>query len=386
MAMNKLYWGWATDDVMRQGGESGGFVSALMRSLVDDYDDVIVIRKVGTIFEGSVMTLSSTEESRKVQGALHSVCVELSHHIHKGRRTAIVLKPCDARAVIENIKRNHVDRDEVLLIGLNCGGTLPPVPAMQMLESQYDLSPGDVVKEEIDKGNLIFTTTGGDEVSKSIDDLEASGYGRRESCRYCDVKIPTMCDLACGNWGTPSGKNMTFVEVCTDRGMDVLTTAIDAGAVDVKEPSEKLSTVRKKIEGAMKKLARSWDKKLLGRMREMDKEERLNYIKEALAPCISCYGCRKACPVCKCSDDCKCMQFAPDDVYPISLFHSIRLLHLMESCIGCGNCTDVCPVDIPLAHLHQLFARSYESETGYKPGMSEEDVPPLSRGDFPEGY
>ncbi len=58
----------------------------------------------------------------------------------------------------------------------------------------------------------------------------------------------------------------------------------------------------------------------------------------------------------------------------------------MESCVGCGQCSDACPVDIPLAHLHQLFAKAYEDKTGYKPGMSAQDVPPLTRGDFPESY
>ncbi|HOP09787.1 MAG TPA: 4Fe-4S binding protein, partial [Candidatus Methanofastidiosa archaeon] len=123
-----------------------------------------------------------------------------------------------------------------------------------------------------------------------------------------------------------------------------------------------------------------------GPVMEMSPEDRLDYIKDALSPCIGCYACRKACPICNCTSDCKCMQMDPDDDLPIPQYHAVRLLHLMESCIGCGNCTDVCPVDIPLARLHQLFSRTYEDRTGYRPGMSTDDTPPLSRGDYPEGY
>ncbi|MHC1604433.1 MAG: Coenzyme F420 hydrogenase/dehydrogenase, beta subunit C-terminal domain [Candidatus Methanofastidiosia archaeon] len=379
------YWGWSTKDRLRESGESGGFVTSLLESFIGNYDEIIAVQKVGTVFEGTVCTIENPDDVRKVQGALHAVCIELSHYIKKEKKTAIVLKPCDARAVIENIKRNHLDSKNVLLIGLNCGGTLPAVRTMEFLEKEFDVKPEDVTKEEITKGNLVFQTVKG-EFEKSIDELEEEAYGRRESCRYCDVKIPSMCDIACGNWGTPSGKNITFIEVFTEKGKDALEVACAKGFVVIKEPSEKLAAIRSKVNTSMVKLAGSWNRKILGTLLEMPSEKRFVHIRDMLSTCIGCYACRKVCPVCKCSSDCKCVQSDPDDLLPISQFHAIRLLHLMESCIGCGNCSDVCPVDIPLAHLHQLFARTYEKRNGYKPGMSVDDVPPLSRGDFPEGY
>ena len=383
--MSETYWGWSNDEDIRKRGESGGFVSSLVESLVGEYDRVITINKTGTVFEGKVVEVSDPSEVKNIQGALHSLCISMSAYIKKGVRTAIVLKPCDARAVIENIKRNHASRDEVLLIGLNCGGTLPSVDTMKMIGLEFHIQPDEVVKEEIDKGNLVFITKD-EEFSKSIDELEESGYGRRESCRYCDYKIPSVCDIACGNWGTPSGKNMTFVEVFSEKGAHVLGSARERGFVSVKEPSEKLANIRSKINSSMKKMAKKWKGKVLDSLMDLTPEERLRVISDTLSPCIGCYACRKACPVCNCTSDCKCMQMDPDDDLPISQYHAVRLLHLMESCIGCGNCTDVCPVDIPLARLHQLFARTYEDRTGYRPGMSVDDVPPLSRGDYPEGY
>lgn len=383
--MSECYWGWAAEDSLRQGGENGGFVTSLLQSTLGEYDRVIAVKKTGTVFEGTVFCAQEKGDIPKMQGALHSMCSNMAHYIKKGVRTAIVVKPCDARAVIENLKRNHVNREEILLIGLNCGGTLPPVKTKQYVEEELGVAAKDVVKEEIAKGNLIFFTDS-DELARSIDELEDAGWGRRENCRYCDVKIPSMCDMACGNWGTPANKNITFVEVFTEQGAAVLKSAVDQGYVAVKEPSEKLAAIRLKINGIMGKMAKKWKSKLLDPVLEMPQQQRLEYFQKTLAPCIGCHACRKACPVCNCSDDCKCMQEDPDDTMPISMFHSIRLLHLMESCVGCGNCTDVCPVDIPLAHLHQVFAKTYEERHKYKPGMSVEDVPPLSRGDLIEGY
>jgi len=383
--MSQTYWGWSNDEDIRSRGESGGFVSALVESLIDDYDRVITIQRTGNVFEGKVVDVKNPSDVRKLQGALHSLCISMSAYINKGLRTAIVLKPCDARAVIENIKRNHASRDEVLLIGLNCGGTLPSVTTMELLRSEFNIDPNDVIKEEISKGDLVFITKK-EEFARSIDELEEMEYGRRESCMYCDYKIPSVCDIACGNWGTPSNKNITFVEVFTEKGADVLRTAEEKGYVSTKEPSEKLAKIRSKIDLSMKKMAKKWKGKVLDSIMELPQEERLQLISDTLSPCIGCYACRKACPVCNCTSDCKCMQMDPDDDLPISQYHAVRLLHLMESCIGCGNCTDVCPVDIPLARLHQLFARTYEDRTGYRPGMSLDDVPPLSRGDYPEGY
>jgi len=55
----------------------------------------------------------------------------------------------------------------------------------------------------------------------------------------------------------------------------------------------------------------------------------------------------------------------------------IRLLHLMDSCIGCGQCEDVCPVDIPLTLIHRRFAERMQRKLNYTPGMSVEEKPPF---------
>ena len=72
----------------------------------------------------------------------------------------------------ELIKRGKIIGDNIILIGVNCGGTLPPVPTMNMIRDVYELDPKDVVKEEISKGKLIMETADGEEKGFGIEDLE----------------------------------------------------------------------------------------------------------------------------------------------------------------------------------------------------------------------
>ena len=116
-------------------------------------------------------------------------------------------------SIRELMKKGKIIEDNVIMIGVNCGGTLPPVPTMQMIRDVYELDPSDVIKEEIAKGKLIMETAEG-EKGFGIEDLEEDGMGRRENCQRCDLKIPSNADLALGNWGVigPLAGKATFVE------------------------------------------------------------------------------------------------------------------------------------------------------------------------------
>ncbi|MCL7415424.1 MAG: 4Fe-4S binding protein, partial [ANME-2 cluster archaeon] len=52
------------------------------------------------------------------------------------------------------------------------------------------------------------------------------------------------------------------------------------------------------------------------------------------------------------------------------------LLHLSDSCIACGQCSDVCPSDIPITMLQSRFAIPAQRKRNYMPGMNVDDTPP----------
>lgn len=377
--VGKGYIAWATDEDIRNSGASGGFVTALMAAALEKnfVDNVLVVRKEG-VYEGVPELTSEVEVVKEAAGSLHSAPVNLAKYVKRSGKVAMPAKPCDSRAVIEQAKRNQVNLDEVYLIGLNCGGSMPPVPTRRMVEEVYELDPESVTGEEIAKGKLIFNTKDGEKAVK-IGELEDNGYGRRTSCRYCITNIPVMADLACGNWGVPNEKfgEATFVQVLTEKGSEIFKNAVDAGSIEFEEASDKSMEMREKVDKTMVSLAEEWHNKVFEEVDALSSSDRLAYYIDSYKFCIDCGSCKKICPVCACGDDSKCLQMEyEDDSYKISMFHMVRLLHLMDSCIGCGQCEDVCPVDIPLTMIHRRFAERMQKRLDYIPGVNM-DTPPF---------
>ena len=276
---------------------------------------------------------------------------------------------------VNAFKRVGIDRDNVYMIGLNCGGTVRPAVAEEMIRLFYELDPEDIVSEEINKGKFIVELKDGSEKSIKMDDLEDEGYGRRENCQRCELKIPRKADIACGNWG--SSKGYTFVEINTPRGEELVQYAIDNEYIEVKKPSEKQLVIRSKIEQVMKKMAKRTQKKYLET--EFTKEEK----EDILNRCIKCFRCRDVCPVCNCvtcSMEKEEFKEHPSQKPDPLLMHGIRLGHMAFSCINCGQCDDACPMEIPVSRLFQNVQLKYTKDTGYVSGVSE-NKPPMYSGE-----
>ncbi|MHC1567483.1 MAG: Coenzyme F420 hydrogenase/dehydrogenase, beta subunit C-terminal domain [Candidatus Syntropharchaeia archaeon] len=367
------YIAWATDDEIRKKGTSGGFVTAaLVSALENDLIDAALVVKRIDVYEGIPILTSDPEEVKSCAGSFHAVPVNLTKYVDPDLRIGMPAKPCDARGVIEQAKRLQIDLDKVFLIGLNCSGTMLPLAMRNMIEVLCQLDPDSVIKEEIIAEKLILKTKNGEKAIK-IDEIEEKGYGRRQSCRYCNINIPFMADLACGNWGVPKGKKGTFVEIFTEKGETFFRNAVDSGAIAFEEAEEKSIFTRKRIDEAMKKLAEENWKKLSN---SLDGIDRLSYYIKSFENCIGCRSCKIVCPVCACGEDAKCVSMDYEtDSYRISMFNLVRLLHLMDSCIGCGQCEDVCPVDIPLTFIHRRFAKRIQDILDYVPGVNLEKPP-----------
>jgi formate dehydrogenase subunit beta len=59
------------------------------------------------------------------------------------------------------------------------------------------------------------------------------------------------------------------------------------------------------------------------------------------------------------------------------LFHMTRLNHMALSCIGCGACTSVCPVDIPVGRVFRAVGGNVQSVFDYVPGFNPQELLPL---------
>jgi formate dehydrogenase subunit beta len=369
--------GYATDEDVRKRGASGGLVTAVLAAALEKglVEDVVVMKHINE-FEAVPIITNDVDEVLASTGSLHSVPVNLAKYAI-GRKVAMPAKPCDTQAVIEQAKRDMIDLDNTYIVGLNCGGSMHPVTTKKMLVEMYDIDPDDVVGEEIEKGKLIFKTKNGEEKAIPIDELEEAGFGRRESCRFCTLKIPVNADLACGNWGVigDMAGSATFCQVMNDKGVKLLENAIEAGRIEVEPASDKAIAIRAKVNEAMVKLGNTLEEKIFP---EIPDEERMQYFLEQMADCVDCGACKEVCPVCACGEDSKCTMFhSLVDNYNMSMYHLVRLLHLSDSCIACGQCSDVCPSDIPITLLQSRFAIPAQRKREYTPGMNVDDVPPF---------
>lgn len=385
-----MYYAWGSDDEIAASGECGGAVTTILKFLLEDgiVDAVLAVKKGSDLYDAVPTLISDPEKIIETAGSLHCGTLNMAKTLEKyldgarNMKIAVTAKPCDAMTMVELIKREQIDGDNIIIVGVNCGGTMPPVKAREMIEKFYETDPDAVIKEEIAKGNLIIETAEGEQ-EISIDELEDQGYGRRTNCRRCEINIPRMADLALGNWGVigPLAGKATFVEVFSEKGADVLDKAINAGVLNTQEPIPKGVEIRANIDKIMAKLANKWQAKDFDESRGEIMATFAQYLDE-FERCIKCYGCRESCPICYC-EECTLEVDGPEwlakgSLPPSPMFHMERLIHMVDSCTNCGQCEEVCPAEIPLAKIFHKVNRNLQDVFDYYPGYDRERKPPLS--------
>jgi formate dehydrogenase (coenzyme F420) beta subunit len=109
-------------------------------------------------------------------------------------------------------------------------------------------------------------------------------------------------------------------------------------------------------------------------------EERMAYWQAELSRCVKCYACRQVCPMCY------CRQCIVDKNRPVVIstsatlkgnfaWHITRAFHLAGRCIGCDECTRVCPAGIDLRLLNLALAKAAEEQFQYRAGDDPEAEP-----------
>ncbi|AUB55128.1 hypothetical protein DSECCO2_292810 [anaerobic digester metagenome] len=387
--INDMYYAISPDEEIAASGECGGAVTSILKFLLEEgiVDAVLAVKKGADLYDAVPTLITDPAEVIETAGSLHCGTLNMAKVIHtyldgaKDMKIAVTTKPCDAMTIVELMKRKQISQDNVVMIGINCGGTLPPVQAREMIEKFYELDPDTVVKEEIAKGNLVIETADDTEKEISIDELEDQGYGRRTNCRRCETNIPKMADLAMGNWGVigPQAGKATFVEVFSKKGAEILDKAIKANVLKVQDPVPKGIEIRANIDKAMVNLANKWQSR---NFEESDELMNLDQYLDEFDKCIKCYGCREACPICfckECSIESESVNWVPKgEIPPSPMFHFVRMLHMVDSCTNCGQCEEVCPAEIPLARIFHKINVELQDVFDYHPGYDVEQKPPLS--------
>lgn len=390
------YYAYSANQDIKEKGEYGGVVTTIMKYLLENniVDAVVAVEEGHDIYDAVPCLITDPEDVIKSAGSIHCGTLNIAKFVSKylngcrDMKVAVTCKPCDAMTINELIKKGKIIEDNIIMIGVNCGGTMSPVPTMQMIRDVYELDPKDVIKEEIAKGNLIMETKDG-EKGFNIEELEEEGMGRRDNCQRCELKIPSNTDMALGNWGVigPLAGKATFVEVFSEKGADILDKVIEEGVIKTEEPIPKGVEIREKINNIMlKNSAKKKASDFEGTTGDII--DAFHEYEEEFSKCMKCYGCREACPLCFCEECCleaEGPEWVPGGYTPAApFFHLTRMVHMVDACVNCGQCSEVCPCEIPVAKLWDTVNNKVREVYGYISGFKTDQPIPFT--EYPQKH
>lgn len=241
--------------------------------------------------------------------------VKLSHGEGK---TAVFLKPCDTYSFNQLLCEHRIIRDNVYVVGIPCDGMLD--------EGKMKHLVPELLGAEED-GETVHLTTYDDVLTTPRTELLL------ERCENCKSRRHVVYDELLGEDGE----------------------VLDSHRFDEVE-----------------------------RLEAMTPDERYAFWQGELSRCIRCNACRNVCPACTCE---KCVFDNPESCvenkaaansFEEKLFHVIRAFHVAGRCTDCGECSRVCPQNIPLHLLNRKFISDINRLYGdYQAGETDNGRSPL---------
>ena len=237
----------------------------------------------------------------------------------KDGKVLVFLKPCDTYSFNQLLTEHRFDREKVYAVGIPCDGMVDVSKIKDIVgDGIVSVESGDTIKVET-------LYDGVKEVNKA--DVLA------ERCVNCKSK-----------------KHVAYDELLDEDG-----EVIDSNRFDEVEKLEKMTA-----------------------------DERFAFWQNELSRCIRCNACRDVCPACTCE---KCVFSNPNsgvenkaavNSFEEKMFHIIRAFHVAGRCTDCGECSRVCPQNIPLHLLNRKFIKDINSFYGdYQAGAEVGSRAPL---------
>lgn len=238
----------------------------------------------------------------------------------KGGKVAVFLKPCDSYSFQQVLKEHRINRENVYIVGVQCDGKCS-------IEAVKALGCEGVTAVREDGDQLIVDTLYGEMTVAKKDAL-------LERCKVCKSKKIVIFDELIGEQGEEVAEADRFADVA--------------------------------------------------QLEAMTPDERFDFWRNELSKCIRCNACRNVCPACSCE---KCVFDNPDsgvrnkaaaDTFEENMFHIIRAFHVTGRCTDCGECSRVCPQNIPLHLLNRKFIKDINELYGpYMAGADMDSKPAL---------
>lgn len=285
-----------------------------------------------------------------------------------GEKIAVVVKPCEARALVELAKFQQIKRESLLIIAVDCLGTYEPKVFSSLVKTGKDPAAG-----------LRKQAAGG----SCEPDPEASF---RTACTICEhPSVPLeLVDLVIGLWGIDCGKSV-YIEA----GEELAAQMDQKGILrfnDIEQPQ------RAECISALQEERLKARDRVLGEF--MQQSRSIKGLQRLLSTCMRCYNCMINCPICYCREcvfRSPAFEHTPDQYLgwaqdkgairmPANtvMFHLTRLNHMVMSCVGCGLCDTACPNDIPVSSLFRAVGLRAQKMMEYEPGRSYDEPAPAT--------
>jgi formate dehydrogenase subunit beta len=271
---------------------------------------------------------------------------------------AVVLRPCENRALIELVKLKQASLDNLILIGFDCPGTY------KLEKYTEKAQKSDFISEFLKK-------------SSAAEDGDI-----REACKVCVHPVPANVDIAVCLVGC--GEGQIFLQAQSGKGNEILSKIAVGEKSAPKERDLAVTSLLESRKKALEEFIQKTKKEIGG----------FENLLSTLANCVNCHNCMSVCPVCYCRQcffDSEMIEFEGDRYLASArrkgalrmpadsiLFHITRANHIGLSCVACGMCQDACPNDVPVFKI--FCAVSYEAQKlfGYEPGRSLTEELPLA--------
>lgn len=283
-----------------------------------------------------------------------------------GGKVVAVLRPCEIRAFVELVKLKQGLTDDIIILSIDCLGAYK--------NSDYFKFAGtDVVASTQRFYQNVLAGKGA-----ALDSIDLA-----EACKACEYPVATFADIQIGLYGAATDDHF-IVQALTPAGESVLNPLNLKGT---QMPPE-----RQKVVDDLIAARTAYRDQMFARTTEATTS--LEKLTTYLANCVNCYNCRVACPVCYCKEcvfvtdvfnhePTQYLRWAlrkgvikmPTDTI---FYHITRLAHMSTACVGCGQCSNACPNDIPVMELFRTVAARTQKGFNYEAGRSLEEKPPLS--------
>ena len=283
-----------------------------------------------------------------------------------GRKVAAVMRPCEIRAFIELVKLKQGRAEDLIIIGVDCLGAYDNRDYINWMG------------EDIDESTKTFYTH-----VLSGKGAAINGVQPTPACQACELPVASGADISVGLYGIDTSKEI-LLEARSEAGEQLLG---NLGLMTSDVPPSR----QKEIDQLTAARLAARDEMFAATRDATDSLEKLTTY---LANCVNCYNCRVACPVCYCREcvfvtdvfDHEPSQYLrwagkkgavkmPTDTV---FYHLTRLAHMSTACVGCGQCSNACPNDIPVMELFRTVASGTQKTFEYEAGRSLDEKPPLT--------